>query len=422
MAIVGKGREQIRGKRVRPKKPYPDFPLFPHATGRWAKKIRGRFAFFGPWEDPQTALARYVAQRDDLYAGRVPRPPTAAPLAPAGTSAATNGNGHPTNGATLRDLVNHFLTAKKRRLDGGEMGARAFSDYHAACRYLVEGLGVHRLLTDLTSADFGMFRAELAKTRGPVALGNQINRVRSVFKYGYDAGLIDKPIRFGPEFVRPPMRAVRLAKQAKGARLFERAEIKTLLKHASPALKAMILLGINCGLGNTDIAELPISAVNLKKGVLEFPRPKTAILRRCILWPETVEAIKAYMKDRKQPASEADAGILFITKYGQRWVRVQEPGERSKGKTKAVLSDGIGLQFGKLTRATKTYRPGRSFYALRHTFRTVADEVGDRRAIDLVMGHEPGGDIANHYVERISDERLKIVAQHVRGWLFGREG
>ena len=94
----------------------------------------------------------------------------------------------------------------------------------------------------------------------------------------------------------------------------------------------------------------------------------------------------------------------------------------SKGKTKAVLSDGIGLQFGKLTRATKTYRPGRSFYALRHTFRTVADEVGDRRAIDLVMGHEPGGDIANHYVERISDERLKIVAQHVRGWLFGREG
>jgi integrase len=296
----------------------------------------------------QAAPARYVAQRDELYAGRVPRPLTAAAPALAGTSPATNGNGHGSNAATLRDLVNHLLTAKKRRLDGGEMGKRAFSDYHAACRYLVEGLGVRRQITDLTSSDFGMFRAELAKTRGPVALGNQINRVRSIFKYGCDAGLLDKPIRFGPEFVRPPMRAVRLAKQAKGARLFERTEIQALLKAASPALKAMILLGINCGLGNTDIAELPISAVNLKKGALEFPRPKTAILRRCMLWPETVQAIKAYMKERKAPADEADTGILFITKYGQRWVRVQEPGERSKGKTKAVLDHAACLALAQL--------------------------------------------------------------------------
>ena len=61
------------GQRERPAKPYPDFPLFPHATGRWAKKIRGRFAFFGPWADAQGALERYLAERDDLMAGRVPR-------------------------------------------------------------------------------------------------------------------------------------------------------------------------------------------------------------------------------------------------------------------------------------------------------------------------------------------------------------
>jgi integrase len=398
----------------KPAKPYADFPLFPHATGRWAKKIRGRFAFFGPWADPQGALARYVAQRDDLYAGRVPRDRGPVAANALSTSSAPGSGGE----ATLRDLVNHFLTAKQRRMDSGDMGRRSFADYHATCGRLVEAFGVHRLVDDLSSSDFGALRSGIAEKRGPVALGNEIGRVRSVFKYGYDAGLLPRPVRFGPEFVKPPKRMMRQAKRARGAKMFEAKEIRTLVKDASPALKAMILLGINCGMGNTDIAELPRSAVDLKKGILDFPRSKTGISRRAVLWPETVTAIKAALKVRPKPKAADDRDLVFITKQGQRWVRVGKPGAKSAGKSQAVVSDAVGLQFGKLLRETTLQQPGRGFYSLRHTFRTVADAVGDQRAVERVMGHENGSDIATHYVERVTDDRLRAVSDAVQTWAF----
>jgi hypothetical protein len=65
----------------KPPKPYAGFPLFPHSTGRWAKKIRKRFVYFTPWRTPlgeilpdgggwRAALAEFERQAVDLYAGR----------------------------------------------------------------------------------------------------------------------------------------------------------------------------------------------------------------------------------------------------------------------------------------------------------------------------------------------------------------
>src|SRR6516164_7210144 len=48
----------------KPAKPRPDFPLFAHAAGVWAKKIRGKLHYFGPWDDPDGALKKYHERKD----------------------------------------------------------------------------------------------------------------------------------------------------------------------------------------------------------------------------------------------------------------------------------------------------------------------------------------------------------------------
>jgi hypothetical protein len=58
----------------RPAKPRPDFPLFAHATGRWAKKINGKLQYFGPWGDPQTAEANFNRLKAELDRHGEPEP------------------------------------------------------------------------------------------------------------------------------------------------------------------------------------------------------------------------------------------------------------------------------------------------------------------------------------------------------------
>jgi integrase len=266
--------------------------------------------------------------------------------------------------------------------------------------------GLTRLVVDLAAADFDALRASLARRMGLVPLGNEVQRVRSVFKYGFDAGLIDRPVRFGPGFRKPSKKVLRKARNARGLRMFEAAELRQMVEKAGTPLKAMILLGINAGFGNADCGTLPRTALDLERGWVDYPRPKTGVRRRAPLWPETVAAIGEALAARPAPKDQADAALVFITKYGLRW-------------TKETRDNPVSKEMAKLLKDVGIRRPGLNFYALRHTFETVGGEARDQPAVDLIMGHaEDSDNMAAVYRERISDERLKAVTDHVRTWLF----
>ena len=369
---------------ARPAKPYADFPLFPHGTGRWAKKIRGKTHYFGPWSDPDAALAKYLEQKDALHAGRKPR------------------IDH--EGMTVKSVANAFLNHKRDKVNAGELSPRTWAKYKEVTDLLVKHYGKSRVVADLGPDDFTALKNRMTKTWGPLRVRDFIQHFRSVFKFAFETELIDRPVRFGPGFSRPSKKTMRLLRAEKGPRMFEADELRRMLGAAGVQLKAMILLGVNAGFGNADCATLPRVALDLDGGWVNYHRPKTGITRRCPLWVETTVALRDALKNRQAPKDDSDAGLVFITKYGGSWDA--HPTAITHATKKLLRKLGI--------------EGHRSFYALRHTFETIGGEAKDQVAVDAVMGHTRD-DMASAYRERISDERLKAVADHVRSWLFAEK-
>ncbi len=376
----------------------PQFPLFRHKSGRWCKKILGRHCYFGSTvSDPEgtAALAIYEAQAEYLHKGLTPPD-------------ALGSDGI----LTLRDAVNRFLTYKTQMVESGELSARTVADYRNSCGRLLDHFGKYRRADSLTAADFQSLRATLARRRNLVSLANEITRLRVLFRWLYDTELIDRPVRFGKSFDRPSKDKLRIERNNKrlehGLRMFEAHELRTILNAASQPLKAMILLAVNCGFGAADLSRLTLSSV--KNDLVCFPRPKTGIERQAYLWPETRAAVEDWLQVRPAPKRPEDVNLLFTTKFGGRWSKVSVNGSPS---------DPIGGEFNKLLVELELKRPGVSFYALRHTTQTIADEAGDAVITRLLMGHvDPS--MGGVYRERINPERVKRVCLHVREWVFGK--
>jgi integrase len=391
----------------RPPKPHPDFPLFPHASGRWAKKVRGAFAYFGRWEDDpkgEVAINLWLDQKDALLAGRKPR-------ANAG-------------GATVRDLVNALLNAKRRLVDTSELTPRRWSDLFTVCQKLVEVFGKGRLVDDLQADDFETLRSAFAKTHGLATLDVDLTRVRAVFNWGVGKHLIADR-NYSKLIVRPTVTALRRDRFSKPKRVFSQPEVRALIDGAEQPMKAMVLLAINCGYGNSDVALLTLDYLDLDGGWVDMPRPKTGAERRMKLWPETIKAIREALAMRPKTADKSLADRVFLTAKGRGWeARAKKPGKTADEPRTGYEDNPISKQFAKLLTACKIRRgSGNGFYSLRRMFETIGGGCLDQVAVDFAMGHvQRQGDMSGTYRQFIDDSRLEALAKHVHAWLYPKGG
>ena len=383
-------------KRVdnRPPKPYVGFPLFAHRSGQWAKKIRYKNFYFGSWRvDPsgQAALACYEAEAPFLKRGEDP------PATATGTVIAVKG------------LCNLFLASKEADADAGLIVRSSFLTYLPTCKRLVKHFGKSREVKTIAKTDWANYRLKLLKELAPNTMSVEVAKVKCVFHWAAEFEHIE-PMNFGKAFARAPKKLILKHKAEGGKKVFTREEVHAILEASDLQMRAVVMLCLNTGFGNRDVADLPEPSLDLDGGWVSFARVKTGVERRTPLWPETVEALKKWIDRRPKPASKDEKGLVFLTRTGGRWIRID-------GK-----ADKLGIKFGRiLKRLEINGRRSLGLYAMRHTMATVGADSRDTDAVRAILGHtDPNTSAA--YIESISDERLLAVTECVRQWLFGEEG
>ncbi|MCP4853501.1 MAG: hypothetical protein GY903_03300 [Fuerstiella sp.] len=396
-------------KKIKPDKPYDEFPLFAHPNGQWAKKIKGRPWYFGIWDDADAALQTYLDQIDDIHAGRDPKRQLQ----------------EQAEGAiTVSDTVNVYLGSQEERCDRGEITRRHFTECMGSCKRLVNHFGRRVTSASLRAVDFSGYRKSFPDTWGASAIGLEIARVRAVFRWAAEAELIAGVPNFGPNFKKPGVRAKRKEKadrEAEHGKLdFAAEEIQSLIDSSDGWLRACILLGINSGFGNKDCSGLCERHFDADDGWYDLRRSKTGIPRRSWLWVDTRESIQAAMSERPVASDERDNSRCFLTRRGYPLVN-----ECTTDSGTVSMSDNIGTAFSKLLnhldeKRPGMKRPGRSFYSLRRTYETVAGNTKDQVAVNFAMGHSDES-MAAVYRQGIDDQRLIDVAEHVRQWLWTRK-
>lgn len=346
--------------------------LTAHNNGQWSKKHKGKVYYFGTWDDPKGALERWRQEWHYITGGEVtPRERAAA-------------------GCPLLDSLNAYLNERHKQMDRGDIEYSTYREYKDAVKVIAGVFGDGREVGTLKPVDF-MGLLDNVSHLSPMKRGKFVDVTRRMFNW------VEKQygakVEYGEFFKRPSARLIRRQRNQREEKILKPKQVFDLMKVADDTMTAIMWLGINGGFGNTDVAKLVPADVDFKKKMIDGSRHKTEALRKVPLWPETIKAIKKVYNP--------NSPFLFLDQYGKCFVR--------RG------TNNISDNMQDIRDATK--HKDVTFYWFRYTFGTVAAEVGDDHAKNLVMGHVIDG-VPENYILRFPMKRLVKITNHVRDWLF----
>jgi integrase len=250
-------------------------------------------------------------------------------------------------------------------------------------------------VTTISEADLDAFKVWVATystkdrpegfCRKPKSIHYAVSRIKHMVEWGWSKRLLDDMPRNLKEFGRvklPQPKPLTYANDELVA-LYQKAREK-----ARGALELYILLAINCGYSQIDIASLERGMVDFTTGIITRTRHKTGVAQHSKLWPITLDLLRKY--------AEPTGDLLLKTRNGNPlvWHKLRDDGKIS-------TSDCILQAFNCLRKGitTKSFTDIRNTGAsrIKHQYRRETPGTkSNQELFDLYLAHSPHKMVASY--------------------------
>ena len=267
---------------------------------------------------------------------------------------------------TAKELANRFLAAQQANWRNPHNTLRSYRDWLG--RFLKDHSKLK--IDDFTVEMFAAWKMSLRKRKyAPESINHYLSAVRSMFVFAEETGILERSPRLKRVKNEPPKRA-----GTRDIPLYMPEQIASLLENADSQLRAMLLLGLNCGFGPKDMHDLTWEDISEDR--ITLPRSKTGVSQTFLLWPETRQALDFMRQERaeridrlaKRGRERSDNGQIFVTRYWKPWSK-----------------DSVAEQFRKL--CDRSGVPCYGIYRLRHCSSTAMSLVATPHVHRRFMRH-----------------------------------
>ncbi len=306
----------------------------------------------------------------------------------------------------VADLIDAYLESRRLDVAAGQLSHSSYdsdknrlADFQKLCRRRK----VHDLPTAIGSATLGAYRTyvmgRLAREElKAVSVKHALRTVKAVLLWAYKSEKVDALPRVLDGYAK-------IAIPAPSPKFFSTDEIKRLYDTADGRMKLVILLALNCGYTQMDIATLEHSHVDWSTGMIVRSRSKTGQPQEHRLWARTLGLLK------EQATAPEESSLVLLAKRGRPLVHATIKADGTPTKT-----DSISQAFSRLKKAVNEGRK-KSEPEIKLPFKcfrkTGADQIAKQYQqnpllVDLYLAHTQTG-MKKHYARQHYDELHKAT-------------
>jgi len=305
----------------------------------------------------------------------------------------------------ITGLIEEYLAGRRLDVEAGQLGHASYASdqYHlSGFRRFCETKGATDLAVAVGTGNLNAYRTQemgrLARGEiSAVTVRHVLRTVKALMRWAFDQEILDSLPRI--------LNKYRIAVPAPTPQFFEVDEVKGLYDAATDPVKLYILLGLNCGYTQSDIATLEHSHVDWGQAMIVRDRNKTGQAQEHKLWQRTLTLLK------RQATPPRDSSLVLLSQSGKSLLQ-----QTINADGKPSRMDAIGIGFRQI-RGHVNWARKESQREIKLTFKyfrkTGANMIAKEYQanpflVDLYQAHAHGG-MRRHYAQQHYGELHKAT-------------